>query len=525
MKKIAAGTIITALFSGLCLLASVCSKGPSYPPDVRKALEQAGENGTELEQALEYFASWEDTLKLQAACFLIGNMEEHGYAVFGLFDSLNNKLDFDASIYKDYDEVVGAADSIELAYGEVDFAKDTLIYDLQSIKSGYLINQIDFAFRAWRTKPWAGSLSFEDFLEYVLPYRGSNEPLEPWREYFFEKYESIDTLFDDPSDPVAVAGFINDDVKSFFTFDPRFYYHPTDQGLSEMLKNRYGRCEDMANLAIYAMRAVGLAVTSDYTPFWASAGGNHAWNALVLPEGEVIPFMGAESNPGQYHLTNKMAKVYRKMFSIQPDNLAFRDRKQEKIPRWLAGKSYIDVTADYTDVCDVVVNFKKLVPDSVDVAYLCVFNYGEWQAIQWGEIIGDAAAFGDMGVGIVYLPALYLNEKIAPYGAPFILTESCTMIELEPDLKSAKEINLGTVTGRKLAVATDGVREKPVQPGTRYELFYWQDGWKSLGNKAIGQDGLVFEVFSDGGLYWLVAEGSDKDERIFTIDADKQVWW
>ena len=235
--------------------------------------------------------------------------------------------------------------------------------------------------------------------------------------------------------------------------------------------------------------------------------------------------MGSESNPGQYHLTNKMAKVYRKMISGQPDNLIFRERKQEKIPDWLAGKSYIDVTSAYTDVCDIVVNFEKQVPDSVDIAYLCVFNYGEWQAIQWGETVGDAAAFGDMGVDIVYLPALYLNEEIEPYGAPFILTDSCTMVKLDPELKSAREINLGKVAGRELAVATDGVGERPVQPGQQYELFYWLDGWKSLGKKAVNQEGLIFEAFSDGGLYWLVADGSKKDERIFTIEDNKQVWW
>lgn len=37
----------------------------------------------------------------------------------------------------------------------------------------------------------------------------------------------------------------------------------------------------MTNLAIFAMRANGLAVTSDYTPFWADSSNNHAWNAIL----------------------------------------------------------------------------------------------------------------------------------------------------------------------------------------------------------------------------------------------------
>jgi len=142
----------------------------------------------------------------------------------------------------------------------------------------------------------------------------------------------------DPSDPIEAAVLINDDIKSWFKFDPRFYYHPTDQGLSEMLENGMGRCEDMTNITIYAMRANALGITSDYTPYWANSGNNHAWNAIVAPDGKVTPFMGAESNPGKYRLANKMAKTYRKTFSKQKNNLVFQKKKQEKVPGWLAGK-------------------------------------------------------------------------------------------------------------------------------------------------------------------------------------------
>jgi hypothetical protein len=95
----------------------------------------------------------------------------------------------------------------------------------------------------------------------------------------------------------------------------------------------------MTNLAIYAMRANGLAVASDYTPHWANTGNNHAWNAIITPEGEVIPFMGAEANPGEYELANKLAKAYRKMYAQQTNNLAFQEKKEESVPGWLNGKS------------------------------------------------------------------------------------------------------------------------------------------------------------------------------------------
>ena len=61
--------------------------------------------------------------------------------------------------------------------------------------------------------------------------------------------------------------------------------------------------------------------------------------------------------------------------------------------------------------------------------------------------------------------------------------------------------------------------------GQEYELFYWSDGWQSAGKKTAGHEPLVFDSVPQGCLYWLVATGSDKEERIFTYDNGEQVWW
>jgi hypothetical protein len=273
------------------------------------------------------------------------------------------------------------------------------------------------------------------------------------------------------------------------------------------------------------MRANGLAVTSDYTPFWANSGNNHAWNAIVTPDGKVIPFMGAEANPGEYHLWNKLAKVYRKTYSTQMGNIAFQQKKQEKVPGWLAGKSYVDVTKDYVDVCHVTVALKKPVPDSVDIAYLCVFNSGEWQAIHWARIINDSAVFTDMGREIAYLPALYMDEKIVPFGAPFVLGNDCSIRELVADGSNAVSIQLISTTQRVQGISSDGIQRTFLTPGQEYELFYWSDGWQSLGKSVATEKPLIYDNIPSGHLYWLVAKDSDREERVFTIKDGEQIWW
>jgi len=502
-----------------------CIKMSPYPPDVDTVLKEAGDNRVELEKVLKFYSAGDDTLKLQAAYFLIGNMEGHCYATYILHDSSGNEINFNVLDYPDFKTLLKASDSLEAQYGELDFKKDELIYDIDNITADFLIEQIDYAFSAWREKPWAKYLSFEDFCKYVLPYRGSNEPLERWRSIFREKYADIENKMTDPTDPIEAACLINDDIRSWFKFDERYYYHPVDQGISEMLENKMGRCEDMTNITIYALRANGLAVTSDYTPYWASSGNNHAWNAIAAPDGNVIPFMGAEANPGSYNLAHKFAKVYRKMYGQQKDNLIFQDKKQEEVPRWLAGKSYLDVTADYIDVCDVEITFDRDIPDSVDIAYICVFNSGKWKAIHWGKIEGNSAVFTDMGKDIAYLPSLYINEEVYSFGLPFILNNDCTIRELKSSDSETAMVKVASTTKRKLAKSTDQAAVSSLAKGKEYELFYWQDEWKSLGKAIAGSKPLAFDDVPAKGLYWLVVENSDEEERIFTYENDRQVWW
>ena len=510
----------------LPLLSAFGEEIVTYPPEVTEALEAAGENRIELEKAISHYTLKGDSLKLEALFYLIANIKDHCYVTYDLLDSAGTHIDFNVLDYPDFNSMKVHCDSLEAQRGELDFKKKEKIYDSQTITADFLITQIDFAFQAWREKPWAKELSFDSFCEYVLPYRGSNEPLEPWREFFWLKYEDIESKMTDPSDPIEAVCIINDDIKSWFSFDPRFYYHPTDQGLSEMLENSIGRCEDMTNLTIYAMRANGLAVTSDYTPYWANTGNNHAWNAIVTPDGKVIPFMGAECNPGKYRLTNKLAKVYRKMFSEQKENLAFQERKQEKMPKYISGKSYIDVTADYVDVCDVTISLAADVSDSANMGYLCVFNSGEWKAIHWGKISDGKVVFSNMGLDIAYLPALYIEEKIVPFANPFILHTDSSIQELQPKGDKTISARLISTTRRKQEISTDGIEKVFLTPGQEYELFYWKDGWQSLEKSVAGNEPLFFHNVPQGCLYWLVEVGSDREgERIFTIKEGDQVWW
>ncbi len=509
----------------LLLIFISCDLINKYPEDVNLALEKAGENKPELVEVLEHYKRGKDNLKYRAACFLIGNMPGHGYVTYILADSAGREVDFNVLDYSDYDHMVAAWDKIEARRGELDFKKKQFVEDVTVLTAKFLTDNIDLAFKVWREKPWAKHLTFEQFCEYVLPYRGSNEPPELSRKYFMNKYKNLENEISDNKDPVEAAKYINADITDWFVFDSRFYRHPTDQGLSQMLQSGMGRCEDMTNLAMYAMRACGIAVTSDYTPHWADTGNNHAWNALIDSSGKAVPFMGASSaNPGEYKITNRVAKVYRKTYSKRKDNLIFKVGDKNRIPRWLSGAYYEDVTSDYTKVSDIEVKLTASVPDSVEYAYLAVFNDGEWKAIAWGTIKENKVLFTDIGRNIVMLPTLYLHGELMPAGEPFILSDSGKVLYLKAADKNVK-MRVVSTTRRITKEATDSVTRNYLETGIKYELFYWGGEWQSCGKKVADKNGILFTGVPENALYWLVKENSRHHERIFTYENGRQVWW
>lgn len=471
------------------------------PPDVEAALQKAKENRPELEKVLAHYAH--DEAKLAAARFLIANMEGHGYVVFGLFDKDGNEIPFDALACKNFAEAQAAYDALEKEHGTLTDKRKTFTPDLEAIKGDFLIEDIEVAFAAWREDPWAKKIPFEVFLETILPYRGSEEPLVPWRRACRERlkgvYRSLDTETPEKACRAVLAA-----ASKWIGFDEIYYLHPTDQGYDEMCRTKLGRCEDISNMMLYAARASSTLCATDYTPAWADRDNNHAWEVVLDGHGH-----------GKAPLSYRAAKVYRKTYSIQRDSLG-AIKGDAEVPRWLSNTHYRDVTHEYLDTSDVTVN---VTGRSDPFAYLCVFNGGEWTAIHWAPVHGDNALFTAMGRGVAYLPAWYDGKDLLPAGPPFLLLEDGTTTPLP-----------GTGPATMFAAAATGPQKlrpdtQPVALGKTYELHRWDGRWKKVGEGVAGEGALRFDGVPADGLYWLTEPGGRKLERIFTIEGGKQCWW
>ncbi len=65
-----------------------------------------------------------------------------------------------------------------------------------------------------------------------------------------------------------------------------------------------------------------------------------------------------------------------------------------------------------------------------------------------------------------------------------------------------------------------------ISPGQTYELFYWgNDGWVSLGQQVAKDYMLYYHNAPTNALFLLRNLTKGKEERIFTYEDGKQVWW
>ena len=168
-----------------------CTKSSTSYKDLYEiALRQAEENRPELEKVIAHYQNQQDSLKLEAAYFLIANMlDKYTMTTEGPnpYEPHFDRLHEASYVYNDENMGISYArfilDSIS-ANSRFGIEK---LDDITNMTADYLIKNIDDAFREWDKVPWKADYSFDDFLEWVLPYRVATEPLEDWRTILLGK--------------------------------------------------------------------------------------------------------------------------------------------------------------------------------------------------------------------------------------------------------------------------------------------------------------------------------------------------
>lgn len=405
------------IFATLLLLQS-CIKN-----DIRRAMQYAGENRTELEKVLEHYRKSDSTdgLKLAAAEFLIKNMPGHR-SLTGDYAAYCEKID---SLWTPDGKNVPLSEAEPISeYYSKDF---TYQYDIDIMSADFLIKNIDMSFDLWRNSQWSKHLSFDDFCEILLPYSCAERmPIMNWKTNLKQEAASyIDHLemsSDYRNDPKAAVIVVNNEMKrqiagrkwlNASSIVPVYDY-------KTFLKAPGWTCDEFSRMCAMLMRAKGIPVVIDYTPQWPDRASSHFWCSFKGLYGKYIKFYPFESNPDRPNFPfAKYAKIFRKTYS--PNAEYVRDFNKYKMYPLYDDYFFKDVTDEYMETLNLNIPLKGKYASGEDIAYIATFNNKTWVPIYWGKVRNGAARFSGMGRNITYIVLVCKDGVLVPASDPFFV--------------------------------------------------------------------------------------------------------
>lgn len=391
----------------------------------------AGNNRSELEKVLRYYEKDPaDSLKYRAACFLIENMPFYVYADS---EQLENYKSYYHWLKKSFGKTPQqVADSVKKVFGPLGSVMKKK--DILEVDSAYLCQNIEWAFKVWKEQPWGKNISFETFCEYILPYRIEDEPLEYWREEYYNKYSPIlDSLLRsetlDKEDPVVVANYLIEHLP-----DNEYYYTsvtPYSFGHIGPKHVQYvsGSCREVTDFGLYLFRALGIPCAIDFIPVRSYVNAEHFW--LVVWDknnGEYVsdfPEKLGTVSRNRWYKYDDSSKVYRYTFSVNrrlfEEMAAFGETLY---PFWRLPK-FKDVTRTYSFYYkkELLIPVNRQYKDRREskIAYLCLSQRNKWIPIDWTEYKPDNLLFKNLRKGAVLRVATYEAGELHFLTDPFYI--------------------------------------------------------------------------------------------------------
>ena len=419
------------------LLTTALTIGCSKPSSIAVVMDSAGSNRSELEAVLDHYKNADNNPeKLRAAEFLIENMPAH-YSYAG--PEIDEYYDYAAGILankslspeQQRDSLLAITD---LKYRDL---PNHTVPDAQIIKADYLISNIDRTYAQWTTCDWARQVTFDEYLEWILPYKAVElQELDAWRDsllaYFGHGLEH--PIVNDVEYNTAMG--VADMLRSDASHELNRYGLYTRAGLPLLsahlqVHQTYGDIPDYALTGALLMRSAGIPAVLDETPVGSRYTAAVKWYVILGDKGdEKTSEWDLSTNIGSVFFPfERGPKVYRNTYAINQERLAYKENAKFQYPFELAKK---DVTSKYFRTSDLAIPIEKGVRNQLKDKYVYIASAVRsdekpWQIVDFGVMKRGKAQFHDMGREVLYLIYGYDGEVLIPITEPFILHKDCSI--------------------------------------------------------------------------------------------------
>ncbi|MDO5981568.1 hypothetical protein [Flavivirga spongiicola] len=422
----------------------------SIPDEIEEVLKMSGDNRQELQAVIDYYQAPKDSLKLKATFFLLKNeipigtyidIQKDNQIVKEIFLTLSDSLspyfgieDAD-NFHERYQIVSKIFNQQESISGELNEFGYQVKSDLKNISAKFLIENIEYAFKAWDL-PWAKKYTFQQFCNYILPYRSGRQYPNAWRKFFFNELKPFRDSIGNITDAVLVSAKLNSYIENKDFIGSGFIYNaPNVLSTPEAYKLKlYGNCVSMSNLVSDMMRSMGIPTTDILMNKFGHNGKDHLQNAVLASNGD-WKYFNIGNKPDTLIYDGKLTKIYRKI----PSYFGDLTRDEREILKKINLFGWKDITNKLTDAYNVKVPLTSIGTVKKRIAYLCIFNSNvnqTWVPIDWTLIDQDKkeVTFKDIGgKEVVYLAMVDDGiNGLKSISDPFILRSNGLVDYIKP---------------------------------------------------------------------------------------------
>ena len=433
------------------LLTTALTMGCNKNSPIADVLDSAGSNRSELEAVLDHYKTEDaNPQKLRAAEFLIQNMPAHysyaGSEIYEYYEYaakiLANKS---LSPEQQRDSLLSITDQ---KYRDL---PNRTVPDAQIIKADYLIRNIDTSYDRWVNCDWASQVTFDEYLEWILPYKATElQELDAWRDtllaHFGKGLEHPIKNDVEYNTTMATADMLRNDAYNGLN---RYGLY-TRAGLPLLnahlqAAQTYGNIPDYALTAVLVFRSAGVPAVLDETPVGSRGTAATSWYTIISDRGQELnsEWDFATMIGGSFFPYERGPKVYRNTYAINPERREYRRKAKYQYPFELGKK---DVTSQYFLTSDLAIPIEKGIRKHVKDKYVYIAaavrsEETPWQIVDFGVIRHGKAMFHDMGREVLYQVQGFNGETLIPISEPFILHKDRTIEYVSADTLNSQNLD------------------------------------------------------------------------------------
>ncbi|NIJ46581.1 hypothetical protein FHR24_003071 [Wenyingzhuangia heitensis] len=325
---------------------------------------------------------------------------------------------------------------------QINKIKSEKVYDLYSVDADFLIENIELSFEAFERNPKKNMYKFKDFLEFVLPYRVLNEPIEKGkRRELYDKFKWVyDSIQNKPMEDIVNKIYDQLELSTITFSKNNKYPYEGVPSISEIEKTKFGDCEHLATYVVTVLRSLGIPSSIDYCQRWGNYNKNIAHSWVSYMDGNEV----------------KTRDIGKKNVDLK--NL-YKESCITKVFRYCFSKPNMDVTNVYHNTADIEID---ILWNKGEKMYLGVFNpnTGWDKVVEASKIKDNKVYFENVGVGLIYVVFSNKNRVTNLVNNPFELTKGGNVNFFNNDNKF---LNTGTIL-RKYPTyhisSTKGINQK-----------------------------------------------------------------